>query len=90
MSNENCGDELRKMNQVGRLMNRGMTKQEEETLLTAPMNDRERAFYRCIYETFLRVNELLQCNIEDYNKTIKTTLQKKYRRVKIDVERESQ
>ncbi len=58
------------MNQpYGRLMNRGMAKEEVHTLLTAPMGDRERAFYRCVYETFLRVNELLQCNIEDYNKT---------------------
>ncbi len=68
MSNKKSVYELRKMNQFGRLMYRGMTKQEVHTLLTAPMSDRERAFFRCIYETFLRLNELLQCDIEDYNK----------------------
>jgi integrase len=32
------------------------------------MANRERAFFRAVYETFYRANELLQCNIEDYNK----------------------
>lgn len=45
-----------------------MTINEVDTLLKAPMPDRERAFFRAIYETFYRPNELLQCNIEDYNK----------------------
>ncbi|MCJ7570957.1 MAG: hypothetical protein MUO82_03650 [Candidatus Thermoplasmatota archaeon] len=45
-----------------------MNKDEVEKLLTAPMPDRERAFYRAIYDTFYRANELLQCNIDDYNK----------------------
>lgn len=51
-----------------KLLDRGMTIQEVETLLTAPMSNRERAYFRAIYETFYRANELLQCNIEDYNK----------------------
>jgi len=49
-------------------MDRGLTIDEVKSLLTAPMPDRERAFFRTIYETFFRVNELLMCNIEDYNK----------------------
>ena len=49
-------------------LDRGMTVDEVNKLLTAPMPDRERAFFRAIYDTFYRVNELLQCNIEDYNK----------------------
>ncbi len=49
-------------------LDRGMTVDEVEKLLTAPMENRERAYYRAIYETFYRANELLQCNIEDYNK----------------------
>jgi integrase len=32
------------------------------------MPDRERAYFRAIYETFYRANELLRCNIEDYNR----------------------
>ncbi len=51
-----------------KLLSRGMNKDEVQKLLTAPMPDRERAFYRTVYETFYRTNELLQCNIEDYNK----------------------
>ena len=51
-----------------KLLDRGMTIQEVQTLLTAPMGNRERAFFRAIYETFYRANELLQCNIEDYNR----------------------
>lgn len=47
---------------------RGMMKDEVQKLLTATMGNRERAFFRAVYETFYRVNELLQCNIEDYNK----------------------
>jgi len=50
------------------MLDRGMTIEEVQTLLTAPMPDRERAFFRTIYETFFRVNELLMYNIEDYNK----------------------
>ncbi len=49
-------------------LDRGMTIDEVNTLLTAPMPDRERAFFRAIYDTFYRVNELLRCDIEDYNK----------------------
>ena len=46
-----------------------MTTEEVQKLLTAPMPDRERAFLRALYDTFFRANELLQCNIEDYNKS---------------------
>ena len=49
-------------------LDRGMTVNEVEKLLTAPMGNRERAFFRAIYDTFYRANELLQCDIEDYNK----------------------
>jgi len=49
-------------------LDRGMTIEEVQLMLTAPMGNRERAFFRAIYETFYRANELLQCNIEDYNK----------------------
>lgn len=49
-------------------LDRGMTTQEVQTLLQAPMSDRERAFFRAGYECFYRANELLQCNIEDYNR----------------------
>jgi len=49
-------------------LSRGMTKNEVNALLTAPMSDRERAYFRGLYETTYRANELLQCNIEDYNK----------------------
>lgn len=49
-------------------LDRGMTKDEVKSLLVAPMPNRERAFFRAIYDTFYRVNELLQCDIEDYNK----------------------
>lgn len=51
-----------------RFLDRGMTTGEVKTLLQAPMPDRERAFLRGIYETFYRPNELLQCNIENFNK----------------------
>ena len=50
-------------------LDRGMNTQEVKTLLTASMGDRERAFFRAIYDTFYRANELLQCNIEDYNRS---------------------
>jgi len=49
-------------------LDRGMTENEVRTLITAPMPDRERAYYRALYETFYRANELLLCDIEDYNK----------------------
>lgn len=52
-----------------KLLDRGMTKEEVNKLLTAPMPDRERAFYRAIYDTFFRAQELLQCNIEDYSRS---------------------
>jgi integrase len=45
-----------------------MTAEEVQKLLTAPMGNKERAFFRAVYETFYRANELLQCNIEDYNR----------------------
>jgi hypothetical protein len=48
---------------------RGMTKEEVQLLLTASMGDKERAFFRAIYETWFRAQELLKCNIEDYNKS---------------------
>lgn len=60
--------ESAKNRSINKLLDRGMNKREIDLLLTAPMNNRERAFYRAIYETFYRANELLQCNIEDYNK----------------------
>lgn len=68
MKNQNGEDDFRSMNKLGRILDRGMTLNEVNALLIAPMPDRERAFYRAIYETFFRVNELLMCNIEDYNK----------------------
>ena len=50
-------------------LDRGMTVEEVNTLLKASMGDKERAFFRAIYDTWFRANELLQCNIEDYNKS---------------------
>ena len=44
---------------IGKLLDRGMSLEEVRTLLTAPMPNRERAFFRTIYETFYRANELL-------------------------------
>ena len=49
-------------------LDRGMTVDEVGKLLTAPMSDRERAFYSAVYDTFFRANELLMCDIEDYNR----------------------
>lgn len=49
-------------------LDRGMTIQEVQTLLTSPMPDRERGFFRGIYETFYRANEMLMCDIEDYDR----------------------
>ena len=49
-------------------LDRGMTIDEVKLLLTAPMGDKERAFFRAIYDTWYRAQELLKCNIEDYNK----------------------
>jgi integrase len=49
-------------------LDRGMTVDEVNLLLKAPMGDKERAYFRAIYETFFRAQELLKCNIEDYNK----------------------
>jgi len=57
----------RSMNQVV-YMNRGPLLEEIRTLLHAPMPHRERAFLRGLYETTYRANELLQCNIEDFNR----------------------
>lgn len=51
-----------------KLLNRGMSKEEVDKLLTAPMKDRDRAFYKAVYDTFYRAQELLKCNIEDYNR----------------------
>lgn len=45
-----------------------MTVDEVQKLLTAPMDNRERAFYRTVYDTFFRAQELLKCDIEDYNR----------------------
>jgi site-specific recombinase XerD len=55
-------------NRSVKYLDRGMMVEEVQALLTAPMENRERAFFRAIYETFYRANELLQCDIEDYNK----------------------
>jgi len=49
-------------------LDRGMTVDEVDLLLKAPMGDKERAYFRAIYETWFRAQELLKCNIEDYNK----------------------
>lgn len=49
-------------------LDRGMTVDEVQKLLTTPMGNRERAFFRAIYDTFYRANELLHCDIEDYTK----------------------
>lgn len=49
-------------------LDRGMTAEEVQKLLTAPMGNRERAYFRAIYDTWFRANELLQCDIEDYNR----------------------
>ena len=57
-----------KSRNINQLLNRGMTTDEVQKLLTAPMPDRERAFLRAVYETFFRAQELLRCNIEDFNK----------------------
>ena len=45
-----------------------MNKEEINALLKAPVSDLERAFFRAIYETTYRANELLLCNIQDYDK----------------------
>jgi site-specific recombinase XerC len=50
-------------------LDRGMTIEEVNVLLTAPMSDRERAFFRAIYDTWFRAQEMLKTNIEDYNKS---------------------
>ena len=72
--NSNVGDRMKDKPEIDKtptinLLNRGMTVDEVQKLLTASMSDRERAFLRAIYETWFRANELLQCNIEDYNKS---------------------
>ena len=56
------------MNEEIVYLDRGMTVEEVQALLTAPMPDRQRAFFRAIYETFYRANELLQCDIQDYDR----------------------
>jgi site-specific recombinase XerC len=50
------------------LLNRGMNIEEVKSLLTAQMLNRERAFFKAVYNTYFRAQELLKCNIEDYNK----------------------
>lgn len=50
------------------IIDRGMNKEEINALLKAPVSDLERAFFRAIYETTYRANELLLCNIQDYDK----------------------
>ncbi len=45
-----------------------MTVDEVQKLLTASMPDRERAFFKAIYETFYRADELRLCDIEDYDR----------------------
>ena len=49
-------------------LDRGMTVDEVNLLLKASMGDKERAYFRAIYETWFRAQELLKCDIEDYNK----------------------
>lgn len=49
-------------------IDRGMSEEEVDFLLKAQMPDLQRAFFRAIYETTYRANELLQCDIKDYNK----------------------
>lgn len=49
-------------------LDRGMSEMEVDTLMKSPMGDKERGFFRAIYETTFRANELLQCNIQDYDK----------------------
>ena len=49
-------------------LNRGLTKEEVKALLLAPMSNNERAFYRAVYETYYRAQELLKCDIENYNR----------------------
>jgi len=49
-------------------IDRGLNRGEVRLLLHAHMPDRERAFLRGLYETFFRPNELLQCDVEDYNR----------------------
>jgi len=66
MNGNNEKVQNRSINQV--LIDRGMTIEEVEALLHTPIPDRERAFFRAIYETFYRANELLMCNIEDYDR----------------------
>lgn len=54
--------------QVIVLVDRGLSLDEVKTILRYPdMNITTRAFFRCMYETYYRPNELLQCNIEDYD-----------------------
>ncbi len=48
---------------------RGMTIEECKTICTSPIIPlREKSFFRGIYETLFRPIELLQCNIEDWNR----------------------
>jgi len=61
-------DGLKNHRKTEQLLDRGMTVDEVQSLLTSPMGNRERAFFRAIYDTFYRANELLSCNIENYNK----------------------
>ena len=62
-------DEISKKSQERSIkVDRGMTIDEVNILLTAPMLNRERAFFRAIYDTFYRANELIMCDTEDYNK----------------------
>ena len=61
-------DKTSSINLVITVMDRGMTIDEVQKLLTAPMGDKERGFYKAIYDTWYRAQELLKCNIEDYNK----------------------
>ena len=50
-------------------LSRGMTLGEIKTILQHPhMPNRERAFFRALFETFFRPRELLMCDIEDYNR----------------------
>ena len=53
---------------INKLIDRGMTVEEVQKLLTTPMPDRERAFFKAIYETFYRVDELRLCDIENYDR----------------------
>lgn len=67
MLEEEKNEEVRSVKQV--YLTRGITIDEVKAVLHYPhLTDRDRAFFRAIYETFYRPEELLSCHIEDYDK----------------------